>query len=221
MTYAEFEKQAALLDVGIDTDPAKPMRVEVGREVPVGIDREIPVGIEKEVNVRLRQPIDINLVPSHMTPESAAIIGALSGGTLGYLFGPEKKLPKLIATLATAGAGGLGGYLWGKNASVAFLNKLAAARPFQVDKVLDRQDKNERKRAVKASPTLIQMIRQFSAPDVNPGIRYTRSGLEGLTKEELEELYMRDLAAAAIREQTTSALPLVGTGTNDNTPNQE
>jgi hypothetical protein len=209
MTYAEFEKQAALLDVGIDTDPDKPMKVEV--------DKEIPVGIEKEINVRLRQPIDINLIPSQITPENAALIGALGGGTLGYLFGPEKKLPKLIATLATAGAGGLGGYygakLLRKSASIGFLNKLAAVRPFQVDKVLDRQEKKERKRTVKASPTLIQMIRQFSAPDVNPGIRYTRSGLEGLTQEELEDLYMRDMAVAALQERAVSA------GTNDSTSN--
>lgn len=178
MTYAEFVKQAALLDVGISTDDSAPMKVEVDKAIPV----------------RLQQPIDINLIPSKLSPESAALAGVLGGGTLGYLFGPDKKLPKLLATLAAAGAGGLGGYygtkVLQKGASICFLNKLAAARPIRVDKALNLKAKPA-KPQMQPSPTLIQMIRQFVAPRRNPGISYKPIDIGDLSQEELEQLYLQ------------------------------
>lgn len=75
MTYAEFVKQSALLDVGVSTEDSAPMKIEVDKTVPV----------------RLQQPIDINLIPSKLSPENAALAGVLGGGTLGYLFGPDKS----------------------------------------------------------------------------------------------------------------------------------
>lgn len=178
MTYAEFVKQAALLDVGVSTDDSTPMRVEVDKTVPV----------------RLQQPIDINLISSKLSPESAALAGVLGGGTLGYLFGPDKKPLKLLATLAAAGAGGLGGYYGTKalqkGASICFLNKLAAVRPIRVDKALNLKTKQV-KQPVQPSPTLLQMIRQFVSPRKNPGISYAPVDIGDLTEEELEQLYMQ------------------------------
>lgn len=178
MTYAEFVKQAALLDVDVSTDSGAPMKVEVDKTVPV----------------RLQQPIDINLIPSKLSPESAAMAGVLGVGTLGYLFGPDKKSLKLLATLAAAGAGGLGGYYGTKalqkGASICFLNKLAAVRPIRVDKALNLKTKQV-KQPVQPSPTLLQLIRQFVSPRKNPGISYAPVDIGDLTEEELEQLYLQ------------------------------
>lgn len=178
MTYAEFVKQAALLDVGVSTDASAPMKVEVDKIVPV----------------RLQQPIDINLIPSKLSPGSAALAGVLGGGTLGYLFGPDKKPLKLLATLVAAGAGGLGGYYGTKalqkGASICFLNKLAAARPIRVDKALNLKP-TQVKQPVQPSPTLLQMIRQFVSSRKNPGISYAPVDIGDLTEEELEQLYLQ------------------------------
>lgn len=178
MTYAEFVKQSALLDVGVSTEDSAPMKIEVDKTVPV----------------RLQQPIDINLIPSKLSPESAALAGVLGGGTLGYLFGPDKKPLKLLATLAAAGAGGLGGYYGTKalqkGAAICFLNKLAAARPIRVDKALNLKSKQV-KQPVQSSPTLLQMIRQFVSPRKNPGISYAPVDIGDLTEEELEQLYLQ------------------------------
>lgn len=178
MTYAEFVKQSALLDVGVSTEDSAPMKIEVDKTVPV----------------RLQQPIDINLTPSKLSPESAALAGVLGGGTLGYLFGPDKKPLKLLATLAAAGAGGLGGYYGTKalqkGAAICFLNKLAAARPIRVDKALNFKSKQV-KQPVQFSPTLLQMIRKFVSPRKNPGISYAPVDIGDLTEEELEQLYLQ------------------------------
>lgn len=178
MTYAEFVKQSALLDVGVSTEDSAPTKIEVDKTVPV----------------RLQQPIDINLIPSKLSPESAALAGVLGGGTLGYLFGPDKKPLKLLATLAAAGAGGLGGYYGTKalqkGAAICFLNKLAAARPIRVDKALNLKSKQV-KQPVQSSPTLLQMTRQFVSPRKNPGISYAPVDIGDLTEEELEQLYLQ------------------------------
>lgn len=178
MTYAEFVKQSALLDVGVSTEDSAPMKIEVDKTVPV----------------RLQQPIDINLIPSKLSPESAALAGVLGGGTLGYLFGPDKKPLKLLATLAAAGAGGLGGYYGTKalqkGAAICFLNKLAAARPIRVDKALNLKSKQV-KQPVQFSPTLLQMIQKFVSPRKNPGISYAPVDIGDLTEEELEQLYLQ------------------------------
>lgn len=168
MTYAEFVKQANLPIVGV-----------------YPVDRAVSV---------VPPPIDINLVQPKMPLESAALAGVLGGGTLGYLFGPDKKSLKLLATLAAAGAGGLGGYYGAraiqKGASICFLNKLAAARPIRVDKALNLKTKQV-KQPVQTSPTLLQMIRQFVSPRKNPGISYAPVDIGDLTEEELEQLYLQ------------------------------
>lgn len=45
------------------------------------------------------------------TPETAAILGAAGGGTLGYLLGPEHKGWRAVTTLAGALLGGSGMYM--------------------------------------------------------------------------------------------------------------
>jgi hypothetical protein len=46
-----------------------------------------------------------------LTPETAATVGALGGGTLGYLLGPKHKGWRAVTTLASALLGGYGSYL--------------------------------------------------------------------------------------------------------------
>lgn len=207
MTYAEFVKQAALLDVGVSTDDSAPMKVEVDKTVPV----------------RLQQPIDINLIPSKLSPESAALAGVLGGGTLGYLFGPDKKPLKLLATLAAAGAGGLGGYYGTKalqkGASICFLNKLAAVRPIRVDKALNLKAKQV-KQPVQPSPTLLQMIRQFVSPRKNPGIGYAPVDIGDLTEEELEQLYLQVAQGENSKPVPSSMSNYHSVNTNDHAAEQ-
>lgn len=70
---------------------------------------------------------DVNAKVS-LSPETAAVVGAAGGGTLGYLLGPEHKGWRALTTLAGAMLGGTG--TWYATTKLASVHKEAREKQY-------------------------------------------------------------------------------------------
>lgn len=117
-----------------------------------------------------------------MTPATAAVTGAVGGGTLGYLLGPEHKGWRALTTLAGALLGGSGA--WYAVTKMASLRKTAAPQPGKENWIKGNSYTNIGASPGEANP-LMTIISAFSTPTGYAGDP-TGRGRYALTEEDIQ-----------------------------------